>query len=240
MDFGYDLSGISTPILKKYPVAATNTVLGVPYLKAAANGSGIVLSALGGGVDFIGVNIDAAGTYVTAQQSDNSDTERLTTLVVNPQAVFRARLSGGAASGTALTAQAITTASADGLSVITSGFDPASPTMDEGMVWGATGANAGIGRKITQVASNDATVVVSFPNDIAVGDTFFYVGISPLSTITVQLTTELTEIDATAAISGDAPAICVEMILNDSANNGDRESYAFIQFADHLLGATVT
>ena len=112
--------------------------------------------------------------------------------------------------------------------------------MDEGIVWGARGPNAGKARKITATAANDATVVLAFPQDIAVGDTFFYASISPLSTITAQLTTELNEIDASAAIGSDAPALCVEMLLNDMAGNGDRESYAYIKFADHFLGGNVT
>lgn len=240
MDFGYDLSGLSTPILKKYTVAESNTVLGIPYLKVAAGGVGVVKSALGGGVDFVGVNIDAPGTYAAAQQSDESDQEKTVTLIVNPGAVFKARLNGGATSGTALSERVITTASTDGLSVITSAYDPNSPDMDEGIVWGASGANSGKARKITSTASNDATVILAFPKDIAVGDEFYFAPISPLSTITVQLTSDLTEIDAEAAIASDVPALVVEMILNDKANKGARESYALIKFADHLLGGNVT
>src|SRR3990167_8175777 len=97
MEFAYDLSGGSTAIIKKYQVAATNTTIGVPYLKTADGGSGIVLGSTTGAADFIGVNVDAAGTYVTAQQSDNSDTARLTSIICNPLAVYRARLCGGAA-----------------------------------------------------------------------------------------------------------------------------------------------
>jgi len=240
MEFAYDLSGGSTAIVKKYQVAATNTVIGRPYLKVASNGSGVVLGTTGGAVDFVGVNVDAAGTYVTAQQSDNSDTARLTSLIINPTAVFRARLSGGAADGTALTAATVTTASTDGLSVTTSGFDPNSPDLDEGIIWGYSGANAGKARKITSTAANAATVTVAFPYDTAVGDQFLYAGVSPLSTITAQLTTNCTEVDATVAISGDATIVVVEMVLNDIANEGTTKSYALIQFVDHLLGATVT
>ena len=48
MEFAYDLSGTSTAFTKKYQVAATNTVLGVPYLQAAADGTGIVLGTTTG------------------------------------------------------------------------------------------------------------------------------------------------------------------------------------------------
>lgn len=240
MDFEYDLAGNSSMILKKYQVAASNTVLGRPYLKTAAGGTGIVLGSATGAVDFVGVNIDAAGTYVTAQQTDSSDTARLTSLIVNPTAVYRARLSGGATDGTALSEGTVTTGSTDGLSVITSAFDPNSPDLDEGTVWGYRGANAGKARKITATAANDATVVVAFPYDIAIGDTFLYAGISPAGTITAQLTTNCTEIDATAAIATDATMIVVEMRLLDAAGDGAAHSYALVQFADSLFGATIT
>src|SRR3990167_7397744 len=97
MEFTYDLSGGSTAIVKKYQVAATNTTIGRPYLKTADGGTGIVVATVSGAVDFIGVNIDTAGTYVAAQQSDNSDTARMQSIIINPLAVYRAKLCGGAA-----------------------------------------------------------------------------------------------------------------------------------------------
>lgn len=239
MEFQYDLSGGSTAIVKKYQVAATNTTIGVPYLKTAAAGSGVVLATVSGAVDYVGVNVDAAGTYVTAQQSDNSDTARLTSLIVNPTAVFRARLAGGAANE-ALTARTITTASTDGLSVITSAFDPNSPDLVDGTVWGYSGANAGKSRKITATAANDATVVVAFPYDIAVGDQFLYANVSPTGPILAQFTTNMTELDASVLLSGDATVITVEMILNDLAAEGTTHSYALIQFADSLFSGSLT
>ena len=240
MEFAFDLSGGAVPILRRYQVSATNTVIGVPYLKVAANGSGVAKATTTAAADFVGVNVDAAGTYATAQNSDGSDNAAITTLIINPLAVYKARLSGGATDGTALTAQTITTASTDGLSVVTSGFDSNSPDMDEGIVWGYSGANAGKARKITSTSANDATITVAFPHDIAVGDKFLFAAVSPLSTITAQLTTNLTEIDATAAISGDATIVVVEMMLKDEAFEGDKTSYALIQFVDHLLNGSIT
>ena len=239
MEYAYSLNG-GAPRLIKYQVAATNTVIGRPYLKAAANGSGIVLGTTTGAVDLVGLNVDAAGTYNTAQQTGNADPSALTTLIVNSDAVFWARLSGGATDGTALTAATVTTAATDGLSVTTSAFDPNSPDLDEGIVWGYSGGNAKQARKITSTAANVATVTVAFPVDTAVGDTFLYASVSPLSTITAQLTTNCTEIDATAAISGDATVLVVEMRLNDRAGNGTTNSYALIKFADYLLGGNIT
>ena len=240
MEFAYDLGGHSTPVMKRYQVAATNTVLGRPYLKTADGGVGIVLGTTTGAVDFIGVNVDAAGTYAAGQNSDGSDNAKYTTIILNPLAIYRARLSGGATDGTALTARTVTTASTDGLSVTHSAYDASSPEMDEGVIWGLTGANAGVYRKITSTSTTATTVVLAFPRDTAVGDTFALAPIYPTRSITAQLTTNCTEVDASAAISGDATIAVTEMVLNDASHNGTRESYALIQFVDHLFGATIT
>ena len=240
MEFDFDLSGGSTAVLKKYHVAATNTVVGRPYLKTADGGVGVVLGTTTGAVDFIGVNIDAPGTYAAGQNSDGSENAKTVTLIMNPTAVYKARLSGGSTDGTALSARSVTTASTDGLTVTHSAYDASSPEMDEGTIWGLTGANAGIVRKVTSTSSTATTVILAFPRDTAVGDTFALAPIHPTRSITAQLTTNCTEIDASAAISGDATIVVVEMICNDSANNGLTESYALIQFCDSLFGATIT
>ena len=241
MEFTYDLSGGSTAIVKKFQVAASNTTLiGRPYLKTADAGTGIVLATVSGAVDFVGVNIDTAGTYVTAQQTDNSDTARTTSLIVNPLAVYRARLNSGATEGTALSIRTVTTASTDGLTVTHSAFDASSPELDEGTVWGYSGANAGKARKITSTSTTATTVIVAFPYDIAVGDTFLHANVHPTRSILAQFTTDMRELDAIVALSSDATVVTVEMILNDIAGNGTTESYALIQFADSLFGATIT
>ena len=240
MDFAYDLSGNGVPVLRKYQVAATNAVAGRHYLKAADGGVGIVLGTTTGAVDFIGVNIDAPGTYAAAQNSDGSDNAKYTTLIINPMAVYRARLSGGATDGTALTARTVTTASTDGLTVTHSGYNSSSPDMDEGVIWGLTGANAGVYRKVTGTADGTTTVILAFPRDDAAGDTYALAPIYPTRSITAQFTTNCTEVDASAAISGDATVVVTEMILNDAANRGTTESYALIQFCDSLFGATIT
>lgn len=240
MEWAYDLGGAPVARLKKFQVAATNTVIGRIYVKNADSGSGIVLGSTTDATDFIGVNIDAAGSYVTAQQSDNSDTQRLTTLSVGPLSVYRARLSGGATDGTALTSRAITTADTTGLTLTHSGYNSSSPTMDDGTVWGYSGANIGQVRKISTVANGSTVVFVAFRYDIASGDTFLFAPISPAGSLAFQATTNCTEIDATAAIASDCEAIVVEMILGDASGNGTTDSYALVQFADNLFGATIT
>lgn len=240
MEFQYDLSGNGVPLLKRYQVAATNANVGNHYLKAADGGVGVVLGSTTGAVDFVGMSVDAPGTYAAGQNSDGSDNAKYVTLIINPLAVYRARLSGGATDGTALTEHTVTSASTDGLSVTHSAYDASSPTMDEGVIWGYSGANAGVYRKITSVSSTATTVILAFPKDTAVGDTFLHAPIYPTRSIVAQFTTNLTEIDASAAISGDATVVVTEMILNDKGNNGTTSSYALIQFCDSLFNGSVT
>lgn len=235
MEFNNDMGGGSTTYVKKYQVAATNTTIGVPYLKVADGGTGIVLASTTGAADFIGVNTDAAGTYVTAQQTDNSDTARLTTIICNPFAVYRARLCGGAANE-ALTPGTETAGSTSGLVVTVSGIDPNSPDLNEGVVWGYSGANSGKVRSIITTAANVANTTVAFPYDIAIGDRFLFANLRPGRTILGQLGTDLTTLDASATLSGETNAILtVELILLDLAGEGTTNSYGLIHFGDHLM-----
>lgn len=240
MEYFGSLSGPAVPVLKRYIVAATNTVVGRHYTKTVDGGVGVVLGTTTAAVDYIGVNVDAPGTYAAAQNSDGSENAKYVTLIVNPLAMYKARLSGGATDGTALTARTVTTAGTDGLTVTHSGYNSSSPEMDEGTIWGLTGANSKIARSLTTTADGTTTVILAFPRDPAVGDTFALAPIAPTRSITAQFTTNCTEIDASAAISGDATVVVVEMILNDAAHDGVRQSYAVIQFADSLFGATIT
>lgn len=240
MNYAYDLAGAhSVPVLKKYQVAASNSVLGLPYLIPAANGAGVVLATTTGAADAIGVNVDAAGTYVTAQQSDNSDTARLTSIIINPLAVYRMLLSGGATEGTALTLYDVTTASAAGTAV-TTGDDWTSPEFDEGTVWGYDGANAGKARKITSTSSTAATVTVAFPLDTVVGDNFLRCPYNPGQTTTIQLTTALTQADASIAVGTGAPFRVVELVLNDIGGNGRTSSYVLAVLGDHTFATRPT
>lgn len=239
MEYAYDLSGGSTAIVKKYQVAATNTVLGVPYLKVADAGTGIVLATTTGVVDAIGVNVDAAGTYVTAQQTANADVERLTSIIINPLAVWRLLMSGGAGVGTALALRAVTTASTDGLTITTAESWTATE-FDEGVVWGYDGANAGQVRKITSTSATAGTVTVAFNNDTVVGDNFIRAPWYPTRTLTLQLTTALDQADASIAVGSGGTWNCVELICGDLAMEGRTNSYVFAQLQDHLFGATIT
>jgi hypothetical protein len=238
MELAYILSG-AAPIIKRFQVSATVANVGVPLLIPGAGNAGLPLGTTTSAANLVGVNLDASGTYQTAQQSDNSDPERTVAVIINPDAVWRARLSGGATEGTALALQAVSSAATDGLAV-TTGAEWSNPTFDEGYVWGYDGSNAGIARKITSVSGTAGTVTVAFPFDTAVGDNFLRAPFTPMQTVTAQLTTLLTEVDASIAVGTGGAWIPVELVLKDQTDNGRTNSFVLLLSGDHQMSARPT
>ena len=234
MELAYLLTG-GAPIIKKYQVTSTVSTVGIPLLMPAAAGAGLALATTTSAADMVGVNLDTA-TYATAQQSDGSDPDAIVSVIINPDAVYRARLAGSGTSGANLVAKDVTTASTDGLAV-TTGDDYSSPEMDEGIIWGYSGANAGIVRKITSTSTTAATVTVAFPRDTVVGDLFLNAPFYPMQTASVTLTATFDEIDASVALTGSAAAFkVVEAYLRDVTHDGLANSYALITSGDHVFG----
>lgn len=234
MEYAYDLSGTSTAFVKKYQVAATNTTLGVPYLQnAGTGGTGIVLATTTGAANALGVNIDTAGTYVTAQQSDNSDTERLTSVIVNPHAVYRALISGGSTSGTAQTTYTAASGGSDGLTIVMTA-SVASPDVDETYIFCLSGVNQGSKRKCTSTSTTTATFIVAWRYDAVANDTFMTCGFTPTQTEALTLTTDLTGINGALAPTG-AAFNCVEVLFDTTTS-----SYGFITFGDHCFSGRPT
>lgn len=237
MELAYTMSG-AAPLMKKFQVNATVARAGVPLVIPGAGNAGVVLATTTGAADMVGVNLDTA-TYVTAQQTDGSSAERKITLVVNPDAVWRMLMSGGATENTALALQTVTTAATDGLSVTTAA-EWSSPTFDEGFVWGYDGANAGQARKITSVSSTAGTVTVAFDQDTVVGDNFLRCPYSPIQGTTIQLSTLLTQADASIAVGTGAQFKTVELLLRDINNEGRTNSYVLAVSGDHVWGPRPT
>lgn len=234
MDFAYDLSGGSTAFIKKYQVAASNSVLGVPYLQnAGSGGTGVVLATTTGAANAVGVNVDAAGTYVTAQQTDNADTQRLTSIIVNPHAVYRALLSGGTTAGTALVLYTADSGGSDGLTVVMD-VSVASPDMDETYFFCLSGTNAGKKRKCTGTSSVTATFIVAWPIDAVAGDTFISCGFTPTQTEALTLTADLTGVNAALAPTG-AAFNCIEAVFDSRTS-----SYGLITLGDHCFAGRPT
>lgn len=238
MELAYILSG-GAPVIKKYQISADSPTAGVPKLIPAAGGAGVAVATTTSCADMVGVTLDVAASYQTAQQSDNSDPARTVSLIINPDAVWRALMSGGATENTALALNTVTTGSTDGLAVTTAA-EWSNPTFDEGYVWGYEGANAGKARKITSVSSTAGTVTVAFPVDIAVGDTFLRCPYSPLQGVTIQLSTLLTQADASIAVGTGAQLKPLELLLKDIGDNGRTNSFVLFVPTDHFCGPRPT
>jgi hypothetical protein len=243
MDFAYLLGG-GAPVMKSYQIGVTNAnaALGIPYTVPAAGTAGVVIGTTTGATDLVGISVDnqsprgtqGTGTYGTAQIAGNTDPAQYVRLIINPNAVWRALMSGGATENTALTLYPVTTASTDGLA-ITTASEWSSPTFDEGHAWGYDGANAGIARKVTSVSSTAGTLTVALPSDTAVGDNFLRAPWTPMQAVTVQLTTNLYQADASIAVGTGAPFRVIEMALNSLAHEGRTNSFVFFMSNSHAL-----
>lgn len=235
------LSG-SAPVLLKYQVNATVSIVGIPMLAGATGEAGLDLAGTQDALDMVGVNYDTA-TFVTAQQTDGTSAEREVTVCINQDAIIECHLSGGATSGTALTLQEVTTATTDGLDV-TTGTAWDSPDLNLGVVWGYDGANAGQFRKLTTTSSTAGTVTVAFDNDHQVGDNFLRANVWPaaLETFSVELTAAFDEIDSTVAVATTGAEFqVIDMTLLDIGDDPDRiKSSVRMISGDHVLGGRVT
>lgn len=234
MEYAYMLGG-GAPLAIKYQVNETLANGGIPVLAPGAGNAGVQISTTTSFANAVGVTLDTA-TYVTAQQTDGTSAEREVTVIISPQAVFRALMSGGAAEGTALTRYPVTTASATGLVVTTASIaNWASPAFDESCVWFDDGPNVGQKRKVTSVSGTAATVTVAFDQDTVVGDNalrapYWFMDDTAK---TLQPTTNLYQADASIAVGTGGAAKIIDMELNSTD-----DSYVLFIFDDHALRET--
>ncbi len=230
MEFSYTLCG-AAPRYKKMILGVQSDVRGVPLIAGTAALAGAIKATTTAAVDFLGVQTNVpAVSYGTAQNSGHTENASIAEVIVNPDAVYRAKLCGGATSGTDLSAIATTAGSTTGL---TATFTTLSGNYDEGTLYCVTGNNKGISRRIASIAANVATMTVAFPKDIGSGDEFIAIPFAPdTANQYVQLTTDLTEVDATAAVDTDnANFRVVEIKMNEVG-----DSYAYLIAVDHMYG----
>lgn len=232
MEYAGSFSG-SSPISRKFQIGEAMADAGVPVVVGGATVAGLSLAATTTASDFVGVTENLQATLVTAQQTDNSDPAREVSVIVNADAFFKAILSGGATSGTDLTTHTVTTASTNGLLVTASASTFDSPEMADGSIHCIGGANVGITRKITSTSGSAATVKTAFPNDINVGDTFIVVPYSVGEDQFVQLTSDLTQLDASVAVDVNNNNFRVYGL----ELNGVGDSFALIFAFDHIFAA---
>ena len=235
MEYAYMIDG-GAPLVMKYQVNETVANPGVPIIANTDGDTGVVLPSTTAAANQVGVNLDTA-TYVTAQQTDGTSTEREIAIVISPGAVFRALMSGGATENTALELFPVTVASATGLDVETG---DSFTNFDEGVVWGYDGSNAGQKRKIVVGDGTNATVANAFDNDTVVGDNFLRAPwwFLDIKANDITTTTNLFQDDATATVDAGWLAKVVDMELRDIGDNGRTKSFLLFMFDDHVLAVT--
>lgn len=236
MEFAYTLGG-SAAFHMKFQVAST-VVANIPLLIPAAEGAGLATSTTTSAADMVGVGQDAA-TFVTAQQTDGTSAEREVAVIINPDAVWRMRMSGGATLNTALALHAVTVASSDGLTIET-GTAWNNPDYDEGYAWGYDKANAGAARKIIDADATTATLKVAFDQDLAVGDNFLRCPYSPVQGLAIQLTSDLTQANTAIVVATGAAFKTIELELRDITDSGQTNSNVLALAGDHVWGPRPT
>jgi len=181
--------------------------------------------------DGLGVSLDS-GVYAVATPVQNS-------IIINPLAVYRGRVSGTAAGGGLLSAATKnvltnTLASATGV-LVTDAANSGSVELAGGTIFCLTGANAGLRRPIlSYVAATSVTVTLQFPNAIAVGDKFVCVPVSPVGHWH-NATTNLLEINGVAAVGAAVLAGGVDVELELPINSTNPEVYYDYVLQNHLL-----
>lgn len=225
MDYAWSVSS-GAAVARKCVVGFTVANAGIPVLAPGAGGEGLATSTTTSVANAVGVTLDTA-TYTTTQ-STTSDIEAAATVIISPDAVYKAKMSGGATENTALQTFTVLTASAGGTAPVLDD-SVASPEMDEGVIWGLSGGNVGVKRRIESTSSATPTITVPFL-PIAVGDTFLIAPYWFFGTQTMQLSTLLYQADASIAVGTGGAFQCVDMALN-----GTSDSYIFVVFDDHVL-----
>lgn len=217
---------------------ATVSTAGIPLLGAeaattAGSLGGVRLSLASTAVvagEIVGLAVSTSGTVAATGITDSKDL--FCEVIVNPDMIWGARANNGATSGTALTEQPTTGASAAG--TVTTGVT----TVDDGAVFGISGGNAGEMRRADDAAGS---VSINFPKPIAIGDTFIAVHGFPGANlagafVSYDLTTELTEINATTAVT-DMDNFATLDITTDT-NDTYKTEYKLV-CNSHLFGSTL-
>lgn len=237
MELAYTLSG-GAPLIKKYMAGTTISTAGIPLLGAVDAGTDLgsvepitASSAVNTGSQ-VGLCLDTSGTVAATGITDSDDL--MVSVIVNPDAVLRAKMSATSTADTALTIGTTTGASAGG--TVTTGVT----TFDNGVVWGYDGGNVGEFRRCDDTAGS---VSINFPNAIATGDRFLAVHGFPCSVELTNwecydLTTDLTQIVAETAVTDTDNFATVDMELRDLSETGESNSYYHLIANNHLFGSS--
>ena len=233
MNLAYVLSG-GAPVLKRYKIGAS-AAAGIPVVETS--GAGIANATTTAITDAVGVTVDAS-TYTTTQAT--SMVEGVATVIINPDAVYRAKMVSAATGHTQLNLTTNSSANSAGttITITTGDAAPNSPEMSGGTAIGVSGNNKGVSRVITSTGATSATVTVPFPYTIAAGDTFVLIPWSApgVSNVTTTLSTDLTEVRGDQAASSTALINVVDLEIDSEAVRSNSFLHLLIQ--DHMFGQT--
>jgi hypothetical protein len=222
--------GATSPVTKKFAIGASIASAGIPVIDGAA---GVVPCTTTDGADTPGLGLDTA-TYSTVQATIlAAGDQAFVTVNTNPQLILKARMSGSATEGTALTTLVNTSASAGG--TVVTDADVGTATMASGRLWCISGNNVGQWRMCTSFSSGvSATVTAPFTRAIAVGDEFLWAPFTAepgAGCGNVQTTTLFTEADASIAAGTGLVTATYDIEMNGALN-----SHVLFQLQDHIYG----
>jgi len=240
MEVAYTIGGGGLHI-KKYRTDndGGDFIAGIPVMsdETTAASQGVRQATTTTATPFMGITLDAIADSTAAQVAlgggalGNGDNATHVSLVINPDAVFRARLNDGATEDTALAISVVAAQDTAGLDISST---PA--VADNATVWGYnTNANNGI---VRQTSAAD-TVVVAFPRDIEASDELLFTEHCPGWTeASPTLTTLLTQVDANTAGTTTKNFVIVEFELKDITDDGRNNSYMLMVGYDHAFAAS--
>lgn len=239
MNFGYSFSG-GAPVVKKYRVASGSSAVAGGYVSAAvANGSGVVKGLVTTVVLQVGSTLDAA----TGSTAPTADGNAVTSVIVNPDAVYRLLIVKGATGGQVDVLTESTGGSKTANTITTGETAPNSPSMDEGTITCISGVNLGTRRKITSVSATVATITEGWVTANVAGDVFMLLPWCPEDgpNANIQLTTDLTSARADIASGTGANMRPVELDIKYSSTAEARNgSYVLARFNDSIFSQIVT
>lgn len=230
MEFINTLSG-SAPLIKRLQASSTMATAGIQVLGGGVSSTdfGSVIpgtqSAVAAQGSMAGVTLDTTGTVAA---TGTVEADILVSVIINADAIFRAKMTNGGTSDTALTADDTTAASADG-TVLTGVV-----TLDDSLVWGYAGSNVGIYRRADDTSGS---VAINFPSAVGSGDTYLVAQCYPMIAMDlyVDLSDSFDQVDASAAVVDANNYIIVDVETNGGDQDGINNSYYHLVQMNHML-----
>jgi hypothetical protein len=225
-----------TPVIKKFRVASGSTANAGGYVtQTAAGGSGVVLGLTTTITAQVGSTLDAA----TGSTTPTSDSTAITSVIINPLAVYRMLVVEGATGGACDYGAEQTGASKVTHAFASSGAGAInSVDYDEGTIVCISGANRGQVRKITSTDTAAVTITEGWVNNHAAGDTFLVVpwGLMDVAGDNINLTTNLANARMDIAVGTGADFKVIELQVDVSSLEAARnQSYVFASLAEAVL-----